>query len=369
MEQRSVREHIIFDKLNEIKSPIADGVIYLSRHGSKAYGTNIETSDDDYKGIGIPTQEYYYGVSKNFEQQEFNTPDTVIYELRKFFNLLSNCNPNCIEVLFTDPQDHIYVSKMGEKILENKRIFLSKRVRWSFAGYAISQLKRIKGHRRYLLDPPKAPPVRKDYGLEEHPVIEKGQLEATMAMIQKDMDRINFDWFQNASEAEKIGLRTTMTEMLAGLKITSDDRWLSSARKSGLDENFIHLLQREREYLGKKREWEQYVHWKKERNKERAKDEIEFGYDLKHAYHLIRLLRMCEEMLTTGQVIVKRPDWEELLRIRRGLWLYEQLIEYAETLDATLNDLYKTCNLLPYSPDIKKIDALCVEILEEHFRR
>lgn len=361
--------HIIFDKLKEIKSPISDGVIYLTRHGSKAYGTNIEGSDDDYKGVAIPTKDYYFGVTKKFEQQEFNEPDTVIYELRKFFSLLSNCNPNCIEVLFTDPSDHIFVSKAGEKILENRNIFLSKRVRWSFAGYAVSQLNRIKNHRKYLRNPMLCPPSRKEFGLEEKPLIEKNQLEATMAMIQKDMDRINFDWLQDLQEAEKIGIRNVMAEMMADAKITSDDRWLSSARRSGLDENFIHLLQREREYLGKKREWEQYLKWKLERNPERAAIEAKFGYDCKHAYHLVRLLRMCREILTTGEVRVKRiADREELLEIRSGLWEVDYLIEWAEREDRELNDLYKTCDFLPYCPDIKKIDGLSIELIEQYLR-
>lgn len=360
--------HIIFDKLKEIKSPVADGVVYLTKHGSKAYGTSTPESDDDYKGIGIPTKEYYFSVSKVFEQQEFNEPDTVIYELKKFFNLLSNCNPNCIEVLFTDPEDHIYVSEIGQKILDNRQLFLSKRVRWSFAGYSLSQLKRIKNHRKFLQNPPQQPPTRAEAGLPEKPEIERNQLDATLAMVQKDMDRINFDFLSDLGEAEKIGLRNIMAEMLSESKITSSDRWLSSARKSGLDENFILLLQKEREFLSKKREWEQYNKWKSERNPKRAADEAKFGYDGKHAYHLVRLLRMCREILTTGEVIVKRPDREELLHIRRGGWSYDKLIEFAENEDRELSDLYKTCNFLPYSPDIKKIDSLCMDILENYLK-
>jgi predicted nucleotidyltransferase len=227
------KNHIVFDKLKEIKSPIADGVVYLTRHGSKAYGTDVEGSDDDYKGIAIPPKQYYLGIGQRFDQQEFKDPDVVIYELRKFFTLLSNCNPNCIEVLFTDPADHIFVSKVGEKILENRQLFISKRVRWSFAGYSFSQLKRIKAHKKFLENPLLAPPTREQFNLPEKPLIEKNQLDATLAMVQKDMDRINFDWLSDLQEAEKIGIRNVMAEMMAEAKITSDDRWLSSARKSG----------------------------------------------------------------------------------------------------------------------------------------
>jgi len=44
--------------------------------------------------------------------------------------------------------------------------------------------------------------------------------------------------------------------------------------------------------------------------------EAKFGFDTKHAMHLIRLLRMAREILETGVVHVKRPDAEELSAIR-----------------------------------------------------
>mgnify|MGYP001607055563 CR=1 FL=1 len=47
---------------------------------------------------------------------------------------------------------------------------------------------------------------------------------------------------------------------------------------------------------------------------------------LKHAMHLVRLMRMCKEILITCEVVVKRPDREELLAIRNGAWSYYKLI-------------------------------------------
>jgi len=73
---------------------------------------------------------------------------------------------------------------------------------------------------------------------------------------------------------------------------------------------------------------------------------------------------MCRETLTTGKVIVKRPDREELLDIRRGAWSYEQLIEFAEKEDDALNKLYKTTEVLPKQPNKEKLDALCIKLVE-----
>ncbi len=353
------------------KSPhlgwIKDRTVLLVRHGSHAYGTNTATSDEDFKGIAIPTKQYFLGTMHRFEQAELKAPDpdAVIYDIRKFFNLAADCNPNIIEVLHTDPSDHFIVDPIGEIILEHKNEFLSKKIKHTFLGYSVAQLKRIKTHKRWIMSPPKTPPTRASLGLPEQTLIPADQLMAAQAEIQKELDRFQFDFMEGLEESQKIGIRTTVTEMLAELKITADQHWESAARKIGLSDNFIQLMQKEREYAGAKREWDQYQNWKKTRNPARAVLEEKFGYDTKHAYHLVRLIRMCREILTTGKVLVKRPDREELLAIRNGAWTYDQLIEFADREDKALNELYNTTNVLPKVPDKAKLDQLCIKLVEQ----
>jgi uncharacterized protein len=359
------------DIINKIvtKSPhlswMDGNTVLLVRHGSHAYGTNTPASDEDFKGIAIPTKEYFLGAISRFEQAELKDPDTVIYDIRKFFMLASECNPNIIEVLHTDPSDHIIVDDLGELILEHKNDFLSKKIKHTFLGYSVSQLKRIKTHKKWIMNPPKAPPSRVELGLPEATLIPQDQLMAATAEIQKEIDRFQFDFLDTLDEPSKIGIRTVMSEMLAELKITTDDQWMSSARKIGLSDNFIQIMQKEREYTSKKREWDQYMNWKATRNVARASLEEQFGYDTKHAYHLVRLIRMCREVLTTGKVIVKRPDREELLAIRNGTWTYDKLIEFAESEEKSLNELYNTSTTLPKTPDKKKLDNLCINLIEK----
>ena len=83
--------------------------LYKCKHGSHAYGTNIEDSDEDIKGICIPPINYFYGF-KEFEQYEMKQPDLVIYSLRKFAKLAANANPNIFEMLFVDASDILYES-------------------------------------------------------------------------------------------------------------------------------------------------------------------------------------------------------------------------------------------------------------------
>jgi len=160
-----------------------------------------------------------------------------------------------------------------------------------------------------------------------------------------------------------------MSAMLAELKITSEDHWMAAARKIGLSDNFIEIVKLERAYSTLRNDWDSYNLWKKNRNPKRAAIEEKYGYDCKHAYHLVRLIRMCEEILTTGKVIVKRPDREELLDIRNGRWTYDQLIEFADGKEKYLNEIYNNCNILPRIPDKEKLDKLCISLVQKSISR
>lgn len=335
---------------------IDNGTVLLVRHGSFAYGTNIESSDIDVKGICIPTKEYFLGFTKKFEQAELKAPnpDAVIYDIRKFFNLAADSNPSIIEVLHTDPSDHFVVTPIGQEIIDHKDDFLSKKAKFTFSGYAVSQLHRIKLHKKWLMSPATEPPTRASLGLPDQTIIPQDQLTAAFSEVQKELDRFQFNFMENLDESSKIEIRATMTEMLAELKITSDQHWESAARKVGLSDNFIEIMQKERQYANAKRNWDQYQNWKKTRNPARAELEAKYGYDSKCALHLVRLMRMGKEILTTGKVIVKRPDREELLSIRNGAWTYDQLLEFADKEEKLLNEAYLTCNILPKSPDREK---------------
>jgi uncharacterized protein len=124
--------------------------------------------------------------------------------------------------------------------------------------------------------------------------------------------------------------------------------------------------QNERRYHGAMQEWQQYQNWLKTRNPARAELERKHKYDTKHAMHLVRLMLMGEELLEQGLVLVERPDREMLIAVREGKWQYEYLIEWAETQDAKLNELYQKCTVLPKAPNVNKLDALCNEIVADY---
>ncbi len=84
--------------------------------------------------------------------------------------------------------------------------------------------------------------------------------------------------------------------------------------------------------------------------------------DFKHAMHLVRLLRMGVEALRDEEIVVKRPDAQELLDIRAGAWTYEEIVAYAERMDRDVREVWYKKTKLPKQPDLKFASALLMDV-------
>ena len=125
---------------------LGNKIILLGLGGSYAYGTNVETSDIDIRGCALNSKEELLGNLK-FEQFVNEETDTTIYGFNKLVSLLSNCNPNTIEILGLKPEHYIYLSDIGHELIYNSEMFLSKKAVQSFGGYANSQLQKLEAVR------------------------------------------------------------------------------------------------------------------------------------------------------------------------------------------------------------------------------
>jgi len=76
-----------------------------------------------------------------------------------------------------------------------------------------------------------------------------------------------------------------------------------------------------------------------------------FGFDVKHASHLIRLLRMGIEFLAEGTLYVYRNDAQELIDIKNGLWSRERVVKESDRLIEMLDYAYLNSKL-PDKPNI-----------------
>jgi len=331
--------------------------------GSRQYGTNREDSDYDFRGVFLAPLEHafnlfntsfvgqgtisehlreaihsleigdYHVVDErlrlasavdhgdlNFSVGTVSKPgdDEELQELRKFLKLASESNPNIVEFLWVD-RLITHKTKVWDLIQENRDMFLSKRARYTFSGYAVAQLRRIQVHRQYLLKPLTHPPTRAEFGLPEHTTIPKE--------FQKAVLSIPNGYIQD------------------GLK---------------------DMVRKERSFHEAMDNWISFKKWETERNPARREIEKKFGYDCKHASHLVRLYKMAKEILTERKVHVYRPDREELMAIRNGEWKFEQLLEFSEKFDAELNDIYEKSDLRR-QPDHKGIANLYKKICSEHY--
>jgi predicted nucleotidyltransferase len=89
------------------------------------------------------------------------------------------------------------------------------------------------------------------------------------------------------------------------------------------------------------------------------------GYDVKFAYHLVRLLNEVEQILTEGDLDLMR-NREQLKSIRRGEWTEEQVRDYFTRKEAELEGLYQNSKL-PTGPDEARVKRLLLHCLEEHY--
>ncbi len=372
--------------------------ILLTMAGSRVYGMHRPDSDVDLRGACVPPARFLHGFHQKFEQADDDASintfadlltgeaaraaaltklEGTVYDVRKVLSLAAESNPNLLDLLFCRDEDVLLCTTEGALLREARHLTLSRRVKQTFGGYANAQLKRIETHRRWLLDPPAAAPKRAAFGLPENTLLPADQLAAAAAAVRKKVDGWELD-FTGAPPSTAVAVHEALATELAEIALATGHpsvdalKWSAAARLVGLDDNLILVMQRERSYEAAAREFRQYETWRTSRNPERAGLEAHYGYDTKHAAHLMRLLRMGREILETGSVMVWRGpggagDADELCAIRAGAWSYERLTEARiEAMDAL--EAAATRSPLPPRPDIDALDALCVRIVESRLR-
>lgn len=136
------------------KELFPENAVMMAYRGSIAHNMYIPNTDPnsiddiDLMGIYLAPKKYYIGLglSKRHDkgQDKFvGQYDVVIYELRKFVNLLLKSNPNVLSMLWLRNNHYIYMTDVGRKLIENRDAFTSKLAYKAFTGYAYGQLKKM----------------------------------------------------------------------------------------------------------------------------------------------------------------------------------------------------------------------------------
>ena len=142
------RFHIMSDPKYKDLQDMKDDLILVGLSGSHSYGTNIESSDIDIRGVRFNSVDTVLGLKQPGQYISPDT-DTTIYDLNKAIPLWAQCNPNMLEILGLNEEDKIYWNIDGATLESCADMFLSKdAVKNAFGGYARSQLKRLQNGER-----------------------------------------------------------------------------------------------------------------------------------------------------------------------------------------------------------------------------
>lgn len=355
-------------------------IIFEAISGSRAYGTDLPTSDTDVRGVYVqPTEQVLRGDW--IPQISDVKNDTVFYEVGRFIELLGKGNPNILELLNT-PEDCIVQQTFDfvEWFKNKKEVFLTQKLKHTFSGYGYTQIKKAKGLNKKIHNPePKNRKTPADfcYIIEEaqsKPLLNQFSLEAlkSVGVVSNQNGKgIYFIYPNIPHHTYKGGYQypfkglVNEDETSNGIRLSHISLDYLSHREALLLEGYdyfkgVVIWYDEDSYKQHCKNWKEYWEWIENRNEDRYKDNMkgEVGYDHKNMMHCVRLIEIAEDIVVKKELIVRRPNREYLLSIRNGEHKYEDLIMYVEKKMKGLEDLFKNSDL----PD--KVDPdYCKDLL------
>lgn len=334
--------------------------------GSKAYGLDTPQSDTDLKGVFFLPKDQFYGLDY-IPQISNDTNDEVYYELGRFVELLCKNNPNLLELLASPEECVLYKHPLMDKLSID--IFLSKLCKDTFAGYALTQIRKARGYKKKVVNP-----------MEKE---RKTVLDFCYIMDSYQSVPIK-EWLdKNGYIQEKCGLSSISHAkgMYAlfydgenelgyhgiAVKETANEVSLSSIPKG--QRALAYLFWNMEAYSLYCKGYKEYWDWVEERNDNRYQTNLNHGknYDSKNMMHTIRLLQVAEEVLQDGKLNVKRPNREQLLDIKSGNMDYDDLLTMADKLMENI-ELNCTVSALPVAPDKDLAEKVLVEMRYELYK-
>jgi hypothetical protein len=358
--------------LIEQKSPGARA-LYLVIRGSHAYGTNVETSDTDYAGVFIQSQDDILGNSYK-EQINDDKNDIVIYEIRRFIELLGSNNPTVLELLNTPEDCIVYKDPIFDEVLNNKEKFITKICSKSFGGYAKQQISKAKGQ-------DKKQNWEKDKVTRKTPLdfcyIHRGEKSIPLVnfMEQKGMDqrfcglsnlphsRDTYALFYDFKEEETNGEIKNLG--FKGIAFEDSNQVRLSSIPVDTPKNYFigHISYNKDGYSQHCKDYLSYQEWLENRNEARWVDVKSHGQkiDGKNMMHCKRLMGMAREIAEGKGIIVRRPDANYLISIRKGEVDLQTLIDGVESEIIEIDNLFNSSNL-PDFVDSDFVNNLIIKI-------
>lgn len=312
---------------------LPDNVHFECMMGSVAYGVSSDSSDTDLYGFAIPPKDEIFphlrglvpgfDTPQRFQQwQEHHlfSPDDLggkgrnydcsIYNIVDFFRLCMDNNPNMIDSLFVPEACVLHITRIGQIVRDNRKMFLSKASWHRFKGYAYQQLHKAKNKAE-------SPEMESVISFEnEHNIPRSTTIESVKAEVERrnQTGKRSEEFFDHSDETldDWLGLMQigmTKTKRFEGVKIhTTDTKFL---------------------------------------------------------YHVVRLLDEAEQIMETGDLDLTRAR-EQMKAVRRGEMTEQDVRDFFEAKSNSLTALYDKCTL-PWKADTDKVRELLLNCLEEHY--
>ena len=334
-------------------------VVYSTIAGSKAYDLDLPTSDTDIRGIYLLPNEYLLGKGYK-DQVSDRTNDTVYYDLNRFVNLLEKNNPNIIENLFTDKSKILTYNDIIDPLYLNRHKFLTKQIRFTFGGYAISQIKKARGLNKKIVNPvPKTKKTPLDFCYIFDTV---GYMMKARQWLRKNeikQECIGLSEMPNGVQLYKVFY--DWNGRFRGITSRGSDEVRHSEIPKGWNPEAF-LFYNKDGYSSYCKDYKEYWEWVNKRNPVRYQDNVSHnqGYDGKNMMHCLRMLDMAIEIAETGNVTLIRPNRDWLLSVRRGAVSYDEIMGLIEEKREKMDSAFDKSDL----PD-KVEEGLAHDILME----
>ncbi len=304
---------------------LGDRIILLGVTGSYGYGTNREGSDVDFRGITLDLPSDIIGFTE-FEQFEDRITDTVIYSFNKIIRLLMSCNPNTIEILGIDEKEYIVKNEIGQELLDNKDMFLSKRAAASFGHYADAQLRRLQN------------------AIARDSMTQPDREEHILRSVMHALEDYNRRQTLGGMGDTKLYIDDAVTEGLEKEIFVDGVVKHLPLRAYNDMMNSMNTVIREYDKIGK-------------RNKKKDDNHLN-----KHAMHLVRLFMMGTDILKNGIIRTRRTGEELVLlrSIRDGAYMKDgKLSDEFYSIVSSYEKEYEEAeriSRLPENPDMDRIE-------------
>ena len=375
----------------------SDKLAFKYVRGSTLYNTNIETSDIDYGGVFILSNDKLLGLPDFYQDQVSDEKhDTTYYEFNRWIELLIKANPNALESLFV-PEDKIIgeIHPAIKLIMKNRDLFLTKECFKSLSGYAYAQIQKCRGLNKKCVQPVIEKKevmdfcyTFKDQGSQpmKEFLEERGYLQKYCGLVSipnmKDTYGVYYDMaaylhFEQPNNWEKLYHKLIITHRWDEIKNRIDNKEffgysgivhpegksnevrLSSIPKGEMPICFMTYNQQG--YESHCRKYKEYQEWVEKRNPARYESNLKSNYDVKNVAHCVRLLHMGKELAEgKGFNVVRTWDRDMILDIRNHKYEYEEIIDYVEKTFAEMKELADKCDL-PKTVNKQRINNLILE--------